>query len=82
MDRFNNSSRAAGYVPKAREEGNAFQFVAPDPKAAMDAFAAGLSRAVHIPASRMAVLIEQDNARRDAKRTQSGQAKRGPEPKA
>ncbi len=81
MDRFNNSSRAAGYIPKASEESSASQFVAPDPKAAMDTFTASLRRAVHIPPSRMAVLIEQDNAQRDAKRAQSGQAKRGPKPK-
>jgi hypothetical protein len=58
------------------------QFVAPDPQKAMSNFTAGLRRAVKISPAKMDVLVEQDNAQRDAERAQSGQAKRGPKPRA
>jgi hypothetical protein len=60
---------------------SAFQFVAPDPQKAMTTFTAGLRRALKISPSQMESLVEHDNARRDAERTASGQAKRGPKPK-
>jgi hypothetical protein len=60
---------------------NALQFVARDPQKAMDKFNIGLRRAVKIAGSKMDALVAQDNAQRASKRTESGQAKRGPKPK-
>ena len=60
---------------------NALQFVAPDPQKAMTMFNAGLRRAVKISGRKMDELVEQDNVRRDARRTATGQAKRGPKRK-
>jgi hypothetical protein len=60
----------------------ALQFAAPDPQKAMSAFTAGLRRALKVSPSQMNALVEQDNAQREAKRAQSGQAKRGPKPRA
>jgi hypothetical protein len=57
------------------------QFVAPDPQKAMTMFTAGLRRAVRISPAKMDVLVQQDNARRDAERTANGEKKRGPKPK-
>jgi hypothetical protein len=54
------------------------QFAAPNPQKAMSAFTAGLRRALKISPSRMNTLVEQDNAQREVKRADSGQAKRGP----
>jgi hypothetical protein len=59
-----------------------FQFVAPDPQQAMSKFTTGLRRAVKISPAKMDVLVQQDNARRESERAASGQAKRGPKPKA
>jgi hypothetical protein len=60
---------------------NAIQFVTSDPQKAMDRFTAGLRRAVKISSPKMNVLVEKDNARRDAERTANGEKKRGPKPK-
>ena len=60
---------------------NASQFIAPDPQKAMNKFSIGLRRAVKISGPKMDMLVEQDNAQRASKRTESGQAKRGPKPK-
>jgi hypothetical protein len=57
---------------------NASQFVATDPQKAMAQFNTGLRRAVKISGPKMDALVAQDNAQRAAKRTESGQAKRGP----
>jgi hypothetical protein len=60
---------------------NASQFVAPDPQKAMDLFMSRGRRAIKKSPEKMAALVEQDNARRDAERVANGEKKRGPKPK-
>jgi hypothetical protein len=60
---------------------NASQFIAPDPQKAMNRFNISLRRAVKMSPAKMDTLVEQDNARRDAKRAADGEKKRGPKPK-
>jgi hypothetical protein len=61
---------------------NASQFVALDPQKAMSKFNVGLRRAVKISPAKMDVLVDQDNAQREAQRAENGEKKRGPKPKA
>jgi hypothetical protein len=61
--------------------GKNLPFVAPDPEKAMTMFNAGLRRALKVSPSKLELLVEQDNAQREAERAEKGHAKRGPKPK-
>lgn len=58
------------------------EFVAPNPEIAMRKFTAGLRRAVKIPPAKLEERVLRDNLQREARRAESGQAKRGPKPRA
>jgi hypothetical protein len=62
--------------------GKASEFVASDPQRAMGTFNANLRRALKVSPAKLDALVEQDNAQREARRAESGQAKRGPKPRA
>jgi hypothetical protein len=58
------------------------EFVAPDPQIAMAQFNTRLRQAMNVSPGKLEERVRQDNLQREARRVETGQAKRGPKPKA